>query len=111
MDSSGHRMLESELENHRAQLSRFQLQVNSVTEDIVSMESGLNSTIMTLKKALVSELSSSGSKSRFITSGLSPSFCFHPVFRYVFKAFMHLFESFTLSDFFVLMYIIAGLCE
>lgn len=48
-------MLESDLENLQAQLSRFQLQVTSVTEDIVSMESKLNSTIMTLKKTLVSE--------------------------------------------------------
>ncbi|XP_037602346.1 structural maintenance of chromosomes protein 6 [Sebastes umbrosus] len=47
-------MLESDLENHQAQLSRFQLHVTSVTEDIVSMESRLNSTIMTLKKTLVS---------------------------------------------------------
>lgn len=46
-------MLESDLENHQAQLTRFQLHVNSVTEDIVSMESMLNSTIMTLKKTLV----------------------------------------------------------
>lgn len=49
-----HSMLESDLENHQAQLSRFQLHVTSVTEDIVSMESMLNSTIMTLKKTLVS---------------------------------------------------------
>ncbi|XP_032356707.1 structural maintenance of chromosomes protein 6 isoform X1 [Etheostoma spectabile] len=47
-------MLESDLENHQAQLSRFQLHVTSVTEDIVRMESELNSTIMTLKKTLVS---------------------------------------------------------
>ncbi|XP_070776226.1 structural maintenance of chromosomes protein 6 [Enoplosus armatus] len=47
-------MLESDLENHQAQLSRFQLHVTSVTEDIVSMESKLNSTIMTLKKTLAS---------------------------------------------------------
>ncbi|XP_053192059.1 structural maintenance of chromosomes protein 6 [Scomber japonicus] len=45
-------MLESDLENHRAQLSKFQLQVTSVTEDILSMENGLNSTIMTLKATL-----------------------------------------------------------
>ena len=48
-------MLESDLENHQAQLSRFQLHVTSVSEQIVSMESQLNSTIMTLKKTLVSE--------------------------------------------------------
>ncbi|XP_042357224.1 structural maintenance of chromosomes protein 6 isoform X2 [Plectropomus leopardus] len=47
-------MLESDLENLQAQLSRFQLHVTSVTEDIVSMESKLNSTIMTLKKSLAS---------------------------------------------------------
>ncbi|XP_026195156.1 structural maintenance of chromosomes protein 6 isoform X1 [Anabas testudineus] len=47
-------MLESEMENHQAQLSRFQLHVTSVTEDIVSMESMLNSTIITLKKTLAS---------------------------------------------------------
>lgn len=50
-------MLESDLENHKAQLSRFQLQVNSVSEDIVSMENKLKSTVMTLKKTLVSETS------------------------------------------------------
>ncbi|XP_045918494.1 structural maintenance of chromosomes protein 6 [Micropterus dolomieu] len=47
-------LLESDLENHQAQLSRFQLHVTSVTEDIVSMEKKLNSTIMTLKKTLAS---------------------------------------------------------
>ncbi|XP_056249827.1 structural maintenance of chromosomes protein 6 isoform X2 [Seriola aureovittata] len=47
-------MLESDLENHRAQLSRFQLHVTSVTEDIMRMESELNITIMTLKRTLVS---------------------------------------------------------
>ncbi|KAG7229117.1 hypothetical protein INR49_013059 [Caranx melampygus] len=45
-------MLESDLENHQAQLSRFQLHVTSVTEDISRMESELNSTIMTLKRTL-----------------------------------------------------------
>uniref|UniRef100_A0A3Q2NT50 Structural maintenance of chromosomes protein 6 n=1 Tax=Fundulus heteroclitus TaxID=8078 RepID=A0A3Q2NT50_FUNHE len=58
-------LLESELENLKAHLSRFQLQVNSVTEDIVSMENSLNNTIKTLKstqasmnqaKAAISEL-------------------------------------------------------
>ncbi|MEQ2181351.1 hypothetical protein GOODEAATRI_010698 [Goodea atripinnis] len=38
------------LENLKAQLSRFHLQANSVTEDILSMENILNSTIKTLKK-------------------------------------------------------------
>ncbi|XP_022606022.1 structural maintenance of chromosomes protein 6-like [Seriola dumerili] len=47
-------MLESDLENHQAQLSRFQLHVTSVTEDIMRMESELNITIMTLKRTLVS---------------------------------------------------------
>nr|XP_020463607.1 structural maintenance of chromosomes protein 6-like isoform X2 [Monopterus albus] len=47
-------MLESDLENHQAQLSRFQLHVTSVTEDIVDMESTLNSAIITLKKRLAS---------------------------------------------------------
>ncbi|XP_068577685.1 structural maintenance of chromosomes protein 6 [Cebidichthys violaceus] len=47
-------MLESDLENQKAQLSRFQLHVTSVTEDIMSIESNLNNTIMTLKKTLVS---------------------------------------------------------
>ncbi|XP_037550761.1 structural maintenance of chromosomes protein 6 [Nematolebias whitei] len=58
-------LLESELENLKAQLSRFQMQVNLVTEDTVSMENSLNSTIKTLKqtqtcqnqvKAAISEL-------------------------------------------------------
>ncbi|XP_047249227.1 structural maintenance of chromosomes protein 6 isoform X2 [Girardinichthys multiradiatus] len=48
-------LLESELENLKAQLSRFQLQANSVTEDILSMENILNSTIKTLKKTQASE--------------------------------------------------------
>ncbi|XP_034418531.1 structural maintenance of chromosomes protein 6 isoform X4 [Cyclopterus lumpus] len=47
-------MLESDLENHQAQLSRFHLHGTSVTEDIVSMESNLNNTIMALKNTLVS---------------------------------------------------------
>ncbi|XP_012727779.2 structural maintenance of chromosomes protein 6 [Fundulus heteroclitus] len=47
-------LLESELENLKAHLSRFQLQVNSVTEDIVSMENSLNNTIKTLKKTQAS---------------------------------------------------------
>ncbi|XP_051813828.1 structural maintenance of chromosomes protein 6 isoform X1 [Acanthochromis polyacanthus] len=47
-------MLESDLENHQAQLSRFQLHVNSVSEDIVRMESSLNSAVVTLKKTLAS---------------------------------------------------------
>ncbi|MEQ2313823.1 hypothetical protein AMECASPLE_005848 [Ameca splendens] len=48
-------LLESELENLKAQLSRFHLQANSVTEDILSMENILNSTIKTLKKTQASE--------------------------------------------------------
>uniref|UniRef100_A0A3B5B5G6 Structural maintenance of chromosomes protein 6 n=1 Tax=Stegastes partitus TaxID=144197 RepID=A0A3B5B5G6_9TELE len=48
-------MLESDLENHQAQLSRFQLHVSSVTEDIAAMESSLSGTIVTLKRTLVSE--------------------------------------------------------
>lgn len=48
-------MLDSDLENYQAQLSRFQLQVNSVTEDIVNMESNLNNTILTMKTTLVSK--------------------------------------------------------
>ncbi|KAM4724558.1 structural maintenance of chromosomes protein 6 [Anableps anableps] len=48
-------LLESELENLKAQLSRFQLQVNSVSEDIVIMESSLNNTIKTLKRTQASE--------------------------------------------------------
>uniref|UniRef100_A0A6Q2YU96 Structural maintenance of chromosomes protein 6 n=1 Tax=Esox lucius TaxID=8010 RepID=A0A6Q2YU96_ESOLU len=47
------RMVESELENYKAQLSRFQQHVRSVTEDIQHMEAQLHSTIMTLKKTLV----------------------------------------------------------
>ncbi|KAM7403488.1 hypothetical protein PAMA_004105 [Pampus argenteus] len=47
-------MLESDLENHQAQMSRFQLHETSVTEDILNMETKLNSTIMTLKKTLAS---------------------------------------------------------
>ncbi|XP_072220998.1 structural maintenance of chromosomes protein 6 [Leuresthes tenuis] len=47
-------LLESDLENHQAQLSRFQLHVNSVTEDIMSMENSLNNTIMTLKRTQAS---------------------------------------------------------
>uniref|UniRef100_A0A3Q0RNA1 Structural maintenance of chromosomes 6 n=1 Tax=Amphilophus citrinellus TaxID=61819 RepID=A0A3Q0RNA1_AMPCI len=51
-------MLESDLENYQAQLSRFQLQVNSVTEDIVNMESNLNNTILTVNqvKASITDL-------------------------------------------------------
>ncbi|XP_029900148.1 structural maintenance of chromosomes protein 6 [Myripristis murdjan] len=48
------RMVELDMENYTAQLSRFQLHVNSVTEDIQRMENKLNSTIMTLKKTLAS---------------------------------------------------------
>ncbi|XP_043997776.1 structural maintenance of chromosomes protein 6 [Gambusia affinis] len=48
-------VLESDLENLEAQLSRFQLQVNSVSEDIVHMESSLTNTIKTLKKTQDSE--------------------------------------------------------
>ncbi|XP_068195260.1 structural maintenance of chromosomes protein 6 [Antennarius striatus] len=48
------RMLESELENHQALLSRFQLHRASVSEDIQSIERKLNSTIMTQKKILMS---------------------------------------------------------
>ncbi|TKS86990.1 Structural maintenance of chromosomes protein 6 [Collichthys lucidus] len=47
-------MLESDLENLQAQLSRFQLHATFVSEEIVSMEAELNSTIMTLKKTLAS---------------------------------------------------------
>ncbi|XP_063356281.1 structural maintenance of chromosomes protein 6 isoform X2 [Pelmatolapia mariae] len=47
-------MLDSDLENYQAQLSRFQLQVNSVTEDIVNMEGNLNNTILTMKTTLAS---------------------------------------------------------
>ncbi|XP_008289482.1 structural maintenance of chromosomes protein 6 [Stegastes partitus] len=47
-------MLESDLENHQAQLSRFQLHVSSVTEDIAAMESSLSGTIVTLKRTLAS---------------------------------------------------------
>ncbi|KAK2826575.1 hypothetical protein Q5P01_020789 [Channa striata] len=47
-------MLESDLENHQAQLSRFQLHATSVTEDIAGMENKLTSTIMTLKKTQAS---------------------------------------------------------
>lgn len=47
-------MLESDLENHQAQLSRFQLHGTSVTKDIMSMERNLNNTIIALKNTLVS---------------------------------------------------------
>lgn len=47
-------MLLSDVENQQAQLTRFQLHVNSVSEDIVNMEKELNSTVMTLKTTLVS---------------------------------------------------------
>ncbi|XP_078797384.1 structural maintenance of chromosomes protein 6 isoform X1 [Oryzias latipes] len=47
-------LLEAELENQKAHLCRFQLQLSSVTKDIDSMESGVNSTIMTLKKTALS---------------------------------------------------------
>ncbi|XP_020357157.2 structural maintenance of chromosomes protein 6 [Oncorhynchus kisutch] len=46
------RMVESELENYKAQLSRFQLHLSSVNDDIQRMEAKLHSTIMTLKKTL-----------------------------------------------------------
>ncbi|KAM9354821.1 structural maintenance of chromosomes protein 6 [Pholidichthys leucotaenia] len=48
------RMLTADLENHQAQLSRFQVQVNSVSEDIISMETNLNNTILILKATLSS---------------------------------------------------------
>ncbi|XP_041828358.1 structural maintenance of chromosomes protein 6 [Melanotaenia boesemani] len=48
------RLLESDLLNQEAQLSRFQLHVNSVTEDIGNMKSSLNSTIMALKSTQAS---------------------------------------------------------
>ncbi|XP_029349003.1 structural maintenance of chromosomes protein 6 isoform X2 [Echeneis naucrates] len=47
-------MLETDLENQQAQLSRFKLQVISVTEDIARMQNELNSSIVTLKKTLAS---------------------------------------------------------
>ncbi|XP_063764791.1 structural maintenance of chromosomes protein 6 isoform X2 [Eleginops maclovinus] len=47
-------VLDSDLENLQAQLSRFHLQVCCVSEDIRRMESGLNRTIVTLKKNLAS---------------------------------------------------------
>ncbi|CAJ1073316.1 structural maintenance of chromosomes protein 6 [Xyrichtys novacula] len=47
-------MLESELENQQAQLSRFQLQSTSKCDEISSMENTLNSTIMTLRRTLAS---------------------------------------------------------
>lgn len=48
------RLLESDLENHQAQLDRFQLHVTSVTEEIRSMERELNSTVTALKKTQAS---------------------------------------------------------
>uniref|UniRef100_A0A3B5B604 Structural maintenance of chromosomes protein 6-like n=1 Tax=Stegastes partitus TaxID=144197 RepID=A0A3B5B604_9TELE len=50
------KMLESDLENHQAQLSRFQLHVSSVTEDIAAMESSLSGTIVNQVKATITEL-------------------------------------------------------
>ncbi|KAL6105278.1 uncharacterized protein ACO6RY_06840 [Pungitius sinensis] len=47
-------MLETDLANHQAKLSRFQLHVTSVTEGIMNMERHLDSTVITLKKTLVS---------------------------------------------------------
>uniref|UniRef100_A0A3B3E1R5 Structural maintenance of chromosomes protein 6 n=2 Tax=Oryzias melastigma TaxID=30732 RepID=A0A3B3E1R5_ORYME len=47
-------LLEAELENQKAHLSRFQLQVSSVSRDIEDMESSVNSTIMALKKTALS---------------------------------------------------------
>ncbi|KAL2098864.1 hypothetical protein ACEWY4_005344 [Coilia grayii] len=44
------RLVESEVENHRAQLSRFQLHLNSVKQDIQAMEDKMNSVIITCKK-------------------------------------------------------------
>lgn len=46
-------MVESELENHTAQLSRFKLHLGSVKEDIQHMEGQLHTNIMALKKTLV----------------------------------------------------------
>ncbi|XP_046869724.1 structural maintenance of chromosomes protein 6 isoform X2 [Hypomesus transpacificus] len=46
------RMVESELENHTAQLSRFKLHLGSVKEDIQHMEGQLHTNIMALKKTL-----------------------------------------------------------
>ncbi|XP_045550589.1 structural maintenance of chromosomes protein 6 [Salmo salar] len=45
-------ILESELKNYKAQLSRFHLHLGSVTEDIQRIEAKLHNTIMTLKKTL-----------------------------------------------------------
>ncbi|CAB1331281.1 unnamed protein product [Coregonus sp. 'balchen'] len=48
-DFSMAKYLRSELENYKAQFSRFHLHLSSVTEDIQRMEAKLHSTIMTLK--------------------------------------------------------------
>ncbi|XP_063040294.1 structural maintenance of chromosomes protein 6 [Engraulis encrasicolus] len=44
------RLVEAEVENHRAQLSRFQLHLSSVKQDIQAMEDKMNSVIITCKK-------------------------------------------------------------
>ncbi|XP_012677888.1 structural maintenance of chromosomes protein 6 [Clupea harengus] len=44
------RLVESEVENHRAQLSRFQLHLSSVKQDIQAMEDKMNSVIIACKK-------------------------------------------------------------
>lgn len=48
-------MLETELENLRAQLSRFKLHLASVSEDVLRMEDQLSSTIANLKKTQVGD--------------------------------------------------------
>lgn len=45
-----YRAVESEVENNQAQLSRFQLHLSSVKEDIQLMEERLRSVIMACKK-------------------------------------------------------------
>ncbi|RVE57610.1 hypothetical protein OJAV_G00218000 [Oryzias javanicus] len=47
-------LLEAELENQKAHLSRFQLQVSSVSRDLENMERSVNRTIRTLKKTALS---------------------------------------------------------
>lgn len=49
-------MLETDLANHQAKLSTFQLHVTSVTEDIVNMERHLDSVVISLKKTLVRDV-------------------------------------------------------
>ncbi|KAM6968642.1 structural maintenance of chromosomes protein 6 [Tautogolabrus adspersus] len=62
-------VLESELENQQAQLSRFQLQVTSVSDDISGMEKRLKTAIMILKKTVASVIQIKATITELQTAG------------------------------------------